>query len=109
MPRAIARVGGPRRAAHAVFPETVAQGVPQWLTLRSRRCGVPLRRPAAAASRRKLPGAAARHPTNHPEAHFRTPAYLPDRPDRLAPCRGHAPDVTLHRPYVRYASPGSRT
>ena len=53
---------------------------------------------SAAASRRKLPGAAARHPTDHPEAHFRTPAYLPDRPDRLAPCRGHTPDVTLRRP-----------
>ena len=49
-------------------------------------------------SYRNMPGAAARHPTDHPKARFRTPAYLPDRPERLAPCRGHAPDVTLRRP-----------
>ena len=35
--------------------------------------------------------------------------YLPDRLDRLAPCRGHAQDVTLRRSYTRYASLGSRT
>ena len=64
----------------------------------------PVHRPAAAASRRKLPGAAARHPAKTPKAHFRTPAYLPDRPDRLAPCRGPASDVTLRRPYARYAN-----
>ena len=42
-------------------------------------------------------GAAARHPTDHPEARFRAPAYLLDRPERLAPCRGPAADVTLRR------------
>eukprot|EP01048_Picozoa_sp_COSAG05_P019603 COSAG05_NODE_3112_length_2316_cov_5.407758_2_plen_165_part_00 len=72
------------------------------------RPSTPLRRPAAAASRRKLLGAAARHPTDHPEAHFRTPTYLPDRPDRLAPCRGHALGVTSLRPQPRYAGRGSR-
>eukprot|EP01048_Picozoa_sp_COSAG05_P004335 COSAG05_NODE_228_length_13388_cov_2.850403_10_plen_98_part_00 len=43
------------------------------------RSWTPLRRPATAANRRKLPGAAARHPTDHPEARFRAPAYLPRR------------------------------
>jgi hypothetical protein len=37
-------------------------------------------------------------PAKTPKAHFGIPPYLPDRPDRLAPCRGHAPDVTLRRP-----------
>ena len=42
-------------------------------------------RHAPTHSRPKLPGAAARHPTDHPEARFRALAYLPNRPDRLAP------------------------
>ena len=29
---------------------------------------------------------------------LRVATYLSDRPDRLASCRGHAPDVTLRRP-----------
>ena len=82
------RVSGPKQSPHTSCPRRDPAYRPS----------TPLRRPAAAASRRKLPGAAARHPTDHPEARFRTPAYLPDRPDRLAPCRGHAPDVTLRRP-----------
>ena len=31
------------------------------------------------------PGAAARHPTDHPKSRFRIPPCLQDRPGRLAP------------------------
>ena len=53
---------------------------------------------AAIASAAVASATTAANAADHPEDHFGIPPYLPDRPRRLAPCRGHAPNVTLRRP-----------
>ena len=66
---------------------------------RNRRCGVRGPQFDSSASSWTYPSTAGKAVQNtKAEARFRAPAYLPDRPERPAPCRGPASDVTLRRP-----------